>query len=433
METDRLMQAVLQSFLDADLRVELVPKSEKFQGRTADTGTGPSYDASTQVAARNANNYKHPEPARMKGHSGHMGQRDSTTQAIDGQYATIYRVQHCKMTPTSPPPMTSEFPPQRPDVAYGCDNFQVGGRGSGETGSVPIKTTSYRGGMNWPNRGDVYTPRMSRCSDSDTFERSLRKYPSVSPERSAEVFERLVTYAMPRASRSPRHSPQREPVRPKTYEETYKYRPRAPEEDPTRDRRNDFNHLREASKQAYAKHSDIRQIREMTRRLRKSLKSISSYTHTHTLSTYLDGIDHECDTPILETSETEHEDSQPAQEFSYPVNTTVQAAVPTTSLGVEAKLTSTKRTIAVPLSPTPSSRLTPGHSSPVATTSLGVDTKPLSISRRTIAVPLSPTPSSRCTTGTDNFANPIDNSIPKASLGVETNSLSICKRTVSIS
>ncbi|XP_048001852.1 uncharacterized protein LOC125238557 [Leguminivora glycinivorella] len=125
METDRLMQAVLQSFLDADLRVEVVPKKyqeEKYQGRTADVGTGPSYDATTQAAGRNVNivNYtKPPEPSRVRNYSGRTNQCDSTTQAVDGQYATVYRVQHCKMTPTSPPPMTSEFPPQRPDVAYG--------------------------------------------------------------------------------------------------------------------------------------------------------------------------------------------------------------------------------------------------------------------------------------------------------------------------
>ncbi|XP_048002412.1 uncharacterized protein LOC125238955 [Leguminivora glycinivorella] len=297
---------------------------------------------------------------------------------------------------------------------------------------MPLKSTSYRGGgMNWPNRSDVYSPRMSRCSDS--FERSLRKYPSMPPEHSSEVFERLITYAMPRTSRSPRHSPQRETIRPKAYEEPCKYRPRAPEEDPTRDRRDDLSHLRESSKQAYAKHGDIRQIREMSRRLRKSLKTISSYSHMHTIATYLDGIDRDCDTPILETSETEHEDTQPAHEFSYPVNSTVQAAVLTTSLGVEAKPlpSSSQRTIAVPLSPTPSSRLTSGDILPVATTSLGVETKPLLIGRRTqIAIPLSPTPSSRCT-GTD-FANYFSASPPKTSLGVETIPSSISKRSIAV-
>ncbi|XP_073964569.1 uncharacterized protein [Choristoneura fumiferana] len=118
---------------------------------------------------------------------------DSSSQATDGRYASIYKVQHCKITPTSPPVQLTEFPPQRAELCPGHGNFEVGGLGSGETGFSPNRTNCYRGAaMCWTDRGSVCSPRPSR--DPDAFASSLRKYPP-SPDRSSEMVERLITYS----------------------------------------------------------------------------------------------------------------------------------------------------------------------------------------------------------------------------------------------
>ncbi|CAG9794263.1 unnamed protein product [Diatraea saccharalis] len=88
-----------------------------------------------------------------------------------------------------------EQPARRNSAAQATDgqgNFEVGGNGSGES-YIPCKSNgSFRGGMNWPDRGSVCSPRPSR--EPDAFANSLRKYPNVSPERSTEVVERLINY-----------------------------------------------------------------------------------------------------------------------------------------------------------------------------------------------------------------------------------------------
>ncbi|XP_073964835.1 uncharacterized protein isoform X1 [Choristoneura fumiferana] len=214
---------------------------------------------------------------------------DSSSQATDGRYASIYKVQHCKITPTSPPVQLTEFPPQRAELCPGHGNFEVGGLGSGETGFSPNRTNCYRGAaMCWTDRGSVCSPRPSR--DPDAFASSLRKYPP-SPDRSSEMVERLITYSQGKnytRSCHRQHSPvSRYADAPAPYDRTSRtsrhseYEPeairrhRSPEEYPTRERRGyDGECYR---KQSYCKTNDIRYVRDLSRRLKETIKSMSSY------------------------------------------------------------------------------------------------------------------------------------------------------------
>ncbi|XP_059058821.1 uncharacterized protein LOC131852195 [Achroia grisella] len=118
---------------------------------------------------------------------------DNSVQVTDGRYTSMYKTSHCNVTPSSPFVELTEFPPQRAELSPGHGNFVVGGSGSGETYYTPTKVNGfYRGGMSWPDRGSVCSPRPSR--EPDAFANSLRKYPSISPERSTEIMERLITY-----------------------------------------------------------------------------------------------------------------------------------------------------------------------------------------------------------------------------------------------
>ncbi|XP_030026211.1 uncharacterized protein LOC115444538 isoform X2 [Manduca sexta] len=115
---------------------------------------------------------------------------DSSVQATDGRYASMYKVQHCNVSSTSPPNHLAELPPQCAELTPGHDNFNVGGTGSGEKYSPVRLSTQFREGMSWPDR-ESCTPRPSY--EPDSFANSLRKYSNMSPQRS-EIVERLVNY-----------------------------------------------------------------------------------------------------------------------------------------------------------------------------------------------------------------------------------------------
>ncbi|XP_028160382.1 uncharacterized protein LOC114352841 [Ostrinia furnacalis] len=81
-----------------------------------------------------------------------MARSDSAAQATDGRYASMYKMAHCRVTPTSPPVQLTEFPPQRAELCPGHGNFEVGGCGSGENYTPCRSNGSFRGGMSWPDR-----------------------------------------------------------------------------------------------------------------------------------------------------------------------------------------------------------------------------------------------------------------------------------------
>ncbi|CAB3262136.1 unnamed protein product [Arctia plantaginis] len=120
---------------------------------------------------------------------------NSSAQAVDGRYTSTYQAAHCNMSPTSPTVQVDEFPPQRPKGCARHGNFEVGGAGSGEA-HIPVKkppVSQCAAGTDKGAPGCNCSPQNSFASRQ--FVSSLRKYPCLSPERSTEIVERLITYS----------------------------------------------------------------------------------------------------------------------------------------------------------------------------------------------------------------------------------------------
>ncbi|KAJ0170135.1 hypothetical protein K1T71_014063 [Dendrolimus kikuchii] len=126
------------------------------------------------------------------------------TQVCNGRYTSSYQTTHCNTSPASPQVDPPEFPPQRlsPNTTEG--NFLVGGCRSGDS-YAPVKDSrSYRKSIASQDRGALHSNRIAHTSEftnrvsreSEAFIYSLRKYPSISPERpgSAEMVQRLINY-----------------------------------------------------------------------------------------------------------------------------------------------------------------------------------------------------------------------------------------------
>ncbi|XP_050673516.1 uncharacterized protein LOC126971325 isoform X2 [Leptidea sinapis] len=179
MERGEGMIAIVRGLKDASLAVTLLDGDNKYTlkpDNVSRIGSPPVQSSTVQCE--------------------NLGSRsDSGVQATDGLYASTYKIMHCHVTPTSPLRQVTEFPPQRAELSPGQGNFEIGGCGSGERHRAS-RSTNYRGGLSWPERGSVYSPRPS--PKMDAFASSLRKYPSLSPERSSEIVERLVNFAQSR-------------------------------------------------------------------------------------------------------------------------------------------------------------------------------------------------------------------------------------------
>ncbi|KAJ8706970.1 hypothetical protein PYW08_011104 [Mythimna loreyi] len=258
-------------------------------------------------------------------------QCDRDAQAVDGRYTSVYKAMHCHVRPTSPPVQLTEFPPQRPELYPGHGNFLVGGTGSGANSEIrpSSPTNSFRGGMSWPDRGSVCSPRPSRVVDA--FAKSLRKYPTcLSPDRSSEVMERLVNYTQPnKTSRTFRNSPSPSRIsepspqnvlepkptftrssRNRTYEPDVSIRPKKAEDPPTRDRKKEEHHDKPG--RGY----DVRSVRDASKRMRESACAYTSYPYNHPV----------CPSTIIETHDY-HPLSCDYQNSSNSVNMEIQAAV----------------------------------------------------------------------------------------------------------
>ncbi|CAG5005383.1 unnamed protein product [Parnassius apollo] len=117
------------------------------------------YSPSTQPCDIVGNNAASRHSEYSRNISANSARRDIGAQAIDAQYASTYKVEYCHEKPTSPQPELTEFPPQRTLI---------------QPDSTPISRASTK---------------------SDVFANSLRKYPSLSPERSSDVVERLTSFS----------------------------------------------------------------------------------------------------------------------------------------------------------------------------------------------------------------------------------------------
>ncbi|KAJ2946890.1 hypothetical protein O0L34_g16228 [Tuta absoluta] len=206
---------------------------------------------------------------------------NTSTQAVDGRYATVYQSTIGQMRPTNPPADLTEFPPQRTDACRGGGNFVVGGPGSGDTKYRHVCCPNvYRGGgMMWPDKESVCSPRPSDIQ-SDAFVKSLRKYPPrLSPDRSSEIVERLINYTQSKnngMSRSPQQGNHNH------YENPEMYASKCPtkvsrgcnhfnvyDQSPTRERR--CGDLDPETKNFYFKNSEARNIREVTKAIRENM------------------------------------------------------------------------------------------------------------------------------------------------------------------
>ncbi|KAJ0170132.1 hypothetical protein K1T71_014060 [Dendrolimus kikuchii] len=293
---------------------------------------------------------------------------DSAAQATDGHYASVYKMAHCNVTPTAPPVQLTEFPPQRAELCRGHGNFEVGGCGSGESYSPIRSSGTYRGGMTWTDRGSVCAPKPSH--EPDAFANSLRRYPTVSPDRS-EVVERLISYTQARNSskiyqtrtqtsptrlpeahsnlmdRSPRASSRCQ----RSYEHEVNVRTRSKiDESPTRDGkpRKDCEGP-DYRRPVFTKSYDVRYLKEVSRRFKDTLR-LSSYPYNH---------------PVCPTMKERYDHLPPVMKYlpqqtsTNSVNMETQAAVEmvTREASTIPRKEPSKRTVAVPLSPTASTAL----------------------------------------------------------------------------
>ncbi|CAH0716800.1 unnamed protein product, partial [Brenthis ino] len=203
----------------------------------------------------------------------YVAQRESGVQATDGRYASTYKMMHCHMTPTSPPEQVTEFPPQRAEV--------------------------------YP--GSVFSPRPSLQQDS--FATSLRKYPSLAPDRSSEIVEQLINFTQAKNTSkiSKNHlSPTRhidsdqsnqtfclvesssrntavKSVR--GYEPEVHIRPKRLEESPTRERpKNTRSHDSDAieswKRSTFCRTNDVRYLRNVSRKFREGIRSLSAQANS---------------------------------------------------------------------------------------------------------------------------------------------------------
>ncbi|KAG6451588.1 uncharacterized protein LOC115444520 [Manduca sexta] len=174
------MLAIVQSLRDAGLVVTVV--DGKHGGNSA-----------TAVLAINAINPQHLERRSLGINTRFKSIQHSSTQANDLRYATVYQLAHCGRKSASPSVHLPEFPPQRAAPHLTEGNFVVPGWRGSECQYTPVRSTrSCRGNLHWTDRvGSVY-----RSEDTSAFAHSLRKYPSLSPNRSlsTELVQRLLTY-----------------------------------------------------------------------------------------------------------------------------------------------------------------------------------------------------------------------------------------------
>ncbi|XP_045508396.1 uncharacterized protein LOC123704145 [Colias croceus] len=291
--------------------------------------------------------------------------RESGVQATDGRYASTYKMMHCHVTPTSPHTEVTEFPPQRAELCPGQGNFEIGGPGSCEKYKA-TKSNSYKGGLCWPDKGAVFTSRPS--VQPDAFASSLRKYPNMSPERSAEIMERFISYAQSRSITSKTKSPS--PTRTiesdtstfcletlrntnskqyRSHEPDINLRNKRIEESPTRERSKKplDSEVESWRRGTFGKTTDVRYLKDVTRVVRESIRSMAAYNQPEKLPR------HESPSPERRTH---------AQKSCNSVNMEIQAAVQMVSreMVTSPKTKPSQRNVAISITPPPSAARSSG-------------------------------------------------------------------------
>ncbi|RVE43886.1 hypothetical protein evm_011448 [Chilo suppressalis] len=117
---------------------------------------------------------------------------NNTSQLCDDRYISSYQVAHCNAKPISSEPNSPEFPRQRDEASTTEGNFAIGIR-ENFSNHAPIKISFHQRNIYRSPQRELST-QLSR--ETEAFVNSLRKYPSVSPERhlSSEFLQRLITY-----------------------------------------------------------------------------------------------------------------------------------------------------------------------------------------------------------------------------------------------
>ncbi|CAH0404270.1 unnamed protein product [Chilo suppressalis] len=335
------MIAVVRGLRDSGLTVTLLDGAKQYTLMPND-GLPQSLNASLKHDVTSQQTYVQDseQPARS----------DSAAQATDGRYASTYKMAHCRISPTSPPVQLTEFPPQRAEIRRGQTNFEVGGNGSGES-YIPCKSNgTFRGGMCWPDRGSVFSPRPSR-EPVDAFANSLRKYPSISAERSTEIVERLINYTQAKHSARSYHSRNSSPSREVEHNASSQYASGFSinqgsnlEESPTRD-------VRLQNRYKESDYADKRAMNPNAKYAMDDTKGITNNAQTTTSRVHKQPVYYQAGEGYDPTFYPQKPSSILTAANS--VNMEVQAAVEMVSreVAVVPKTQTTKRTVAVPLSP----------------------------------------------------------------------------------
>ncbi|XP_039747843.1 uncharacterized protein LOC120625000 [Pararge aegeria] len=294
--------------------------------------------------------------------------RESSVQATDGRYASTYRTTHCRLTPTSPPELVTEFPPQRAELYPGHENFVIGGAGSGNSYSPGTRCSSYRGGLCWPDKGSVYAPKPS--IPTDTFTSSLRKYPNISQDSSSEIVERLISFTQAKHSSLKNLRSNVSPTRtiiesdvsinldsysrnttnakyPRQYEPEVVTRSKRLQESPTRDKDKkkgviDQENLESWRRSTFCRANDVRCLKDVSRKVRDGLRNLSQHANIKPEK--------------LNKPRERYEPNGKVHPNSNLVNMEIQAAVRMVSREITTMplAVPSQRTIAVPISPSPS-------------------------------------------------------------------------------
>ncbi|XP_045782677.1 uncharacterized protein LOC123879152 isoform X2 [Maniola jurtina] len=254
----------------------------------------------------------------------------------------------------------------------GRENFQIGGVGSGETYCLATKCDSFRGGMCWSDRGSVFSPKAS--TQPDSFTNSLRKYPNISQDRSSEIVERLICYTQAKHSAIKQRSnvsptrnmdsdmsnqtinmdvPSRNITSPKYPRQLYEpdVRSKRLQESPTRERSRrgpvDQETLEAWRRSTFCRTNDVRCLRDVSRKVRDGIRTLSHQSNCQPEK--LNSTRERCEPHMIDKG-------LEAQSNTNSVNMEIQVAVQMVSREVVTVPipVPSQRTIAVPLTPSPS-------------------------------------------------------------------------------
>ncbi|XP_045538623.1 uncharacterized protein LOC106709510 [Papilio machaon] len=104
------MMAVVRGLPDSGLMVTLMDGGKQYT-LMPKTGinSSPTYEVCNNCLSRQS----------QCSNSEVRPRQDSGAQAVDGRYASSYKIEYCNVRPTSPPVELTEFPPQKASLQPG--------------------------------------------------------------------------------------------------------------------------------------------------------------------------------------------------------------------------------------------------------------------------------------------------------------------------